>query len=245
MPIARWFIPIIDFHKMGIGLRGYVQYARDWHTYSQMRNAESLETKDAFPCLYDRTSATEFGGHYFYQNIWAFKAVQRSRTPLHVDVGSLASYVGMLTAITRVIFIDIRPLLVQLENFESKKGSILELPFEDDSVQSISCLHVAEHVGLGRYGDDLDPGGTEKATRELARVLARGGNLYFSVPLGKPRVCFNAHRILPPQQVLNYFRDLRLVGFAAVDDSGMFREGITPSELQNASYACGLFHFSK
>jgi len=135
--------------------------------------------------------------------------------------------------------------LVQLENFESKKGSILELPFEDDSVQSISCLHVAEHVGLGRYGDDLDPGGTEKATRELARVLARGGNLYFSVPLGKPRVCFNAHRILPPQQVLNYFRDLRLVGFAAVDDSGMFREGITPSELQNASYACGLFHFSK
>ena len=230
---------------MGIGLRGYVQYARDWHTYSQMRNAESLETKDAFPCLYDRTSTTEFGGHYFYQNIWAFKAVQRSRTPLHVDVGSLASYVGMLTAITRVIFIDIRPLLVQLENFESKKGSILELPFEDDSVQSISCLHVAEHVGLGRYGDDLDPGGTEKATRELARVLARGGNLYFSVPLGKPRVCFNAHRILPPQQVLNYFRDLRLVGFAAVDDSGMFREGITPSELQNASYACGLFHFSK
>jgi SAM-dependent methyltransferase len=237
--------PIIDFDKVGSGLRGYVQYVLDWKTYSQMPDAEPLKIRDAFPCLYDRTSATEFGGHYFYQNIWAFKAIQRSRPPLHVDVGSLASFVGMLTAITRVIFIDIRPLLVQLENLESRKGSILDMPFSDNSVQSISCLHVAEHVGLGRYGDDLDPGGTRKASAELTRVLASGGNLYFSVPLGRPRVCFNAHRILSPQQVVDYFSGLRLVGFAAVDDSGMFREGMTPSELQNASYACGLFHFIK
>ena len=151
----------------------------------------------------------------------------------------------MLTAITKVTFIDIRPLIVNLENFDSKPGSILALPFGDNSVPSLSCLHVAEHIGLGRYGDPLDPEGTKKATRELARVLALQGNLYFSVPVGKPRVCFNAHRIHSPQQILDYFYDLELIQFSGIDDRGNFRQAIDPGDLANASYACGLFHFTK
>lgn len=243
--MQKWFYPIFDFERAWAGLKGYMLYTRDWRSYSRMPGAEALHTKDAMPCLYDRTNTTEFGGHYFYQDIWAFKAIQRSGAKLHVDVGSLASYVGMLTAITHVIFIDIRPLVVELENLECRKGSILNMPFESDSVQSLSCLHVAEHIGLGRYGDELDPKGTEKACKELARVLAPGGNLYFSIPVGKPRVCFNAHRILLPQQVSDYFDNLRLMDFAGIDDSGAFSERMKPSDLEDASYACGLFHFSK
>lgn len=243
--MQKWLSPLFDFKRAWAGLKGYVRYARDWRTYSKMPYAEELLPRNALPCLYDRTSTTEFGGHYFYQDIWAFKAIQHSGAKVHVDVGSLASYVGMLTAITRVIFIDIRPLVVELENFESRKGSILDMPFEDNSVESLSCLHVAEHIGLGRYGDALDPKGTEKASRELARVLAPGGNLVFSVPVGKQRVCFNAHRIFSPQRVLDYFNDLRLIDFAGIDDSGKFREKMQPSELEKAVYACGLFHFTK
>lgn len=245
MSMQKWLSPIVDFKRVWSGLKGYVKYTRDWRNYAKMPYAEELLTRDAFPCLYDRTSTTEFGGHYFYQDIWAFKAIQRSGAKVHVDVGSLASYVGMLTAITRVIFIDIRPLVVELENLECRKGSILDMPFEDNSLESLSCLHVAEHIGLGRYGDELDPKGTRIASRELARVLAPKGNLYFTVPVGKPRVCFNAHRILSPQQVLDYFNDLKLIDFAGIDDTGTFRERIQPSDLENAAYACGLFHFIK
>jgi len=112
-------------------------------------------------------------------------------------------------------------------------------------VQSISCLHVAEHVGLGRYGDPLDPQGTQKAAYELTRVLAKGGQLYFSLPIGKPRVCFNAHRIHSPGQILEYFKGLKLVGFSGVTDFGRFAENIPPTDLENANYACGMFHFTK
>jgi len=243
MSMNKWLGPIIDLKRFWAGLRGIAWYIRDWRDYSRMPYAEALDAKDALPCLYDKTSTTDFGGHYFYQDIWAFKAIQRSCTKTHVDVGSLASYVGMLTAITHVIFIDIRPLVVELENLECRKGSILDMPFADNSVQSLSCLHVAEHIGLGRYGDDLNPRGTISACRELARVLAPGGSIFFSVPVGKPRVCFNAHRILSPHQVLDYFKGLKLVDFAGIDDSGTFRQGIRPSDLENAVYACGLFHF--
>jgi len=89
----------------------------------------------------------------------------------------------MLTAFTNVTFIDIRPLEAKLDRLECIKGNILSMPFEDKSLRSLSCLCVAEHIGLGRYGDSLDPMGTKKAIKELSRVLAVNGNLYFSVPV--------------------------------------------------------------
>jgi SAM-dependent methyltransferase len=116
---------------------------------------------------------------------------------------------------------------------------------ESNSVRSLSCLHVAEHIGLGRYGDPLDPHGTLKACRELARVLAPGGNLYFSLPVGKPRLCFNAHRIHSVGQILDYFRDLSLVELSGIDDERRVMLQMEKSALDNADYGCGLFHFTK
>lgn len=240
-----WIEPVLPAERWLSSASSYLRYLSEYYRYSALPGSETLRFIDSYPCLYDRTSTTPFDAHYFYQDIWAFKLIQRSGTSSHVDVGSLVSCVGMLTAITQVTFIDIRPLVVDLENFDSKAGSILAMPFNDNSVPSLSCLHVAEHIGLGRYGDPLDPEGTKKAARELARVLAQQGNLYFSVPVGKPRVCFNAHRIHSPQQILDYFHNLDLVDFSAVDDNGKFRQHIDPANLANANYACGLFHFTK
>jgi hypothetical protein len=91
----------------------------------------------------------------------------------------------------------------------------------------------------------LDPHGTKRACRELTRILAPGGNLYFSLPVGKPRLCFNAHRIHSPQKVLEYFHDLELIEFSGIDDDGNFREKIPPKSLEKSDYACGLFLFKK
>lgn len=241
----RWLQPVVDLDKVALGFREYAKYRRDWRTYSAMTGAEPLARENAYPCLYDRTSAHPFDAHYFFQDVWAFKSILAARPREHVDVGSRAILVGMLTAITHTIFVDIRPLDVVLENYQSRPGSILALPFTDNSVPSLSCLHVAEHIGLGRYGDPLDPLGTQKACRELARVLAPGGDLYFAVPVGRPRVCFNAHRIHAPQQILDYFGDLDLREFSAVDDAGRFVKDAEPAGLAGARYACGLFRFSR
>lgn len=221
------------------------KYWADWEAYSQMPGAELLSRNDPYPCLADDIPTSPYDAHYFYQDIWAFKRVLASGATTHVDVGSRVDYVGFLSAVTDVTFVDIRPLEVNLERFHCRQGSILAMPFADGSCASLSCLHVAEHIGLGRYGDPLDPLGTIKATRELARVLAPGGNLYFSLPVGRPRLCFNAHRIHSPEQILEYFSGLELVGFAGVDDRFVFREDIEPADLSTATYACGLFHFRK
>jgi hypothetical protein len=243
--LLRGISPIVDPSKVIRGPLRYADYLKDWKKYSKMEGAEHIKVLNSYPCIHDKTKTTGFDSHYFYQDIWAFTRIYESKVVHHVDVGSRVDFIGFLTAITNVTFIDIRPLEANLDRLESKEGNILSMPYEDNSVQSLSCLHVAEHIGLGRYGDALDPFGTKKAAKELSRVLAVNGNLYFSVPVGKPRLCFNAHRIHSPRQIISYFPDFNLVEISGIEDRGIFKRNIDIEVLEKANYACGLFWFKK
>jgi len=243
--LQRWTSQIIDFNKLIHGFLKLLRYINDWKKYIQLNAAEPIRLINTYPRVHDKTKETHFDKHYFYQNIWAFKKIYESECDSHIDVGSKIDFIGFLTTITKVTFIDIRPLILNLDNLGSKKGNILALPYKDGSVKSLSCLHVAEHIGLGRYGDSLDPLGTQKAAKELSRVLAPNGTLYFSVPIGKPKLCFNAHRIHSTNQILNYFSDLDLIELSGVDDNGNFIRNINKDILDSCVYGCGFFIFSK
>jgi len=243
--IYRWLTPVVDPFKLIYAPPKYIHFFIDWDRYSRINGAERIRIRDTYPQLYDNTQNTSFDAHCFYQNVWAFKKIYESKVNYHVDVGSHRDFVGFLSTITKITFIDIRPLVVTLENFNSKKGNVLSMPLGDNSVPSLSCLSVAEHIGLGRYGDLLDPFGTKHACKELSRVLSPNGNLYFSVPVGKARLCFNAHRIHSPQQIIEYFSDLQLVELSGVDDNGHFIGNIDVSILENSDFAFGLFQFRK
>jgi SAM-dependent methyltransferase len=221
------------------------QYLRDRRAYRRLTDAEPLRWRDALPKLGDRLSTTPFDSHYFFQGVWAARQVAALAPERHVDIGSSVYYVGCLTAVCDVVFIDIRPLAVGLDRLQSLSGSILELPLADRSVTSLSCLHVAEHIGLGRYGDPLDPLGTRRAASELQRVLAPGGELLFSLPVGRPRVCFNAHRVHDPRAVLDMFDELELLEFTGVNDDGDFLPGVTPQELAGERYGCGMYRLRR
>jgi SAM-dependent methyltransferase len=201
--------------------------------------------KDLFPQLHDKTSSTPLDPHYFYQSAWAARLIHDSGVRTHHDVGSSNMFVGAITAFARVEFIDIRPLPVAIENLGNMQGTVLALPFDDQSIVSLSCLHVAEHIGLGRYGDPLDPDGTVKAARELERVLAPGGSMYFSLPVGRSRTQFNAHRITSVRIVPEMFPELVLVSLAVVDDGGTLHPDASVDGWDDQVYACGMFHFMR
>lgn len=105
----KWIEPILPLKPLRHSVSAYMRYLSDWSRYSALPGSETLRFVDSYPCLFDRTAITHVDAHYFYQDIWAFKAIQASGAPSHVDVGSRAIFVGMLTAITRVTSIDIRP----------------------------------------------------------------------------------------------------------------------------------------
>ena len=243
--LYHWIRPFLNPFEFIYSFFRYPGYLKNLIVYSKMKEAEKVNLLDTQPCLHDKTSTTGFDSHYFYQNIWAARKIYDSKTEHHTDIGSRIDFVGLLTSFTEVNFIDIRPLETKLEKFQSIKGDILRLPFEDNSIYSLSCLHVAEHIGLGRYGDKLDPLGTQKACGELSRVLAKNGNLYFALPVGEPRVCFNGMRVHSPEKIIKYFANLKLKELSGIDDLGNFIKNIDINILKDSNYACGLFWFKK
>jgi hypothetical protein len=238
--IERW----LPLRQAIPALKRIPAYINDWRRYERL-SGNRLGLRESYPCLFDNISASPTAGHYFHQAVWAAQKIANAKTNLHIDIGSDVRFVGMLASFLPVIFVDIRPLKADITHLHSLASDILRLPFSPASVLSISCLHVAEHIGLGRYGDPLNPDGTRQAACELARVLAPGGNLYFSLPIGKPRICFNAHRIHDPFEILSYFQGLDLVEFSAENDQGIFRNHVQIKEIQTAEYSCGMFHFRR
>lgn len=239
----RWLLLFVDPRKL-ISWIYLPRYIKHWRQY-QSQVDERLRIKDSYPCLADWVSSTPFDPHYFYQGAWLSRRIAEAKPELHVDVGSSVLTVGVMSAQVLTVFVDYRPLNAQLPNLLNVGGSIVSLPFATASIDSLSCLHVLEHIGLGRYGDPIDPAGSEKALHELKRVLAPRGRLYLSVPVGRERVCFNAHRVFDPQTIIITLSDFNLLEFGLVDDSGVYKESAFPEAACHLEYGCGLFVFEK
>jgi hypothetical protein len=208
----------------------------------------SVVWKDSYPCLNDNIKTTSFDRHYIYHPAWAARVLAETKPEEHVDISSTLNFATLISAFITVRFYDFRPAELHLKNLTSGASDILKLPFPDESIKSLSCMHVVEHVGLGRYGDLLDPDGDLKAMRELKRVLAKEGNLLFVVPVGKPRVMFNAHRIYSYEQIIEYFEGLKLVSFALISErqeDGGLKVNATAMDVKKQNYGCGCFWFKK
>jgi len=207
-----------------------------------------VDWDDCLPCLDDRTPGTGFDRHYVYHTAWAMRVLARCRPSAHVDVASSVYFAALASAFVPVRYYEYRPVDLHLSGLACDQADLLDLPFTDRSVQSLSCMHVVEHVGLGRYGDPLDPDGDLKAMAELERVLAPGGDLLFVAPVGKPRVQFNAHRIYGFDQVAEAFEGLELVEFALVPDrknGSALIDRATKEQADAQRYGCGCFWFRR
>jgi hypothetical protein len=225
----------------------YLLEARRFRTLAR----ESGRADAAFrhhPQLDDRTRETTYDRHYVLHPAWAARVLQETGTQEHVDFSSTLHFATIVSAWVKCRFYDYRPARLEGLHLESASSDLTRLPFKDGELSSISCMHVIEHIGLGRYGDPLDPMGDHKAAKELSRVLAPGGQLLMVVPVGKPAVEFNAHRIYSHQQVQEMFSGLTLQEFALIPDDaqeGDLIRNADPKKVADQNYACGCFHFRK
>lgn len=206
----------------------------------------AMRWEDRYPCLNDATSTTGFDAHYLFHTAWAARVLAQTKPEFHIDISSCLRFVSLVSAFIPIRFYDYRPAELNLSGLESDKADLMNLPFPHGSVNSLSCMHVIEHIGLERYGDPLDAQGDLKAIAELKRVVALGGNLLFVVPLGEKAIIqYNAHRIYTYQQILSYFSDMQLVDFSYINDAGKYIPQASEADTAGQIYGCGCFHFQR
>jgi SAM-dependent methyltransferase len=206
----------------------------------------AFSRSDLFPCLSDDTGQTSFDHHYIYHTGWAARRLRAVSPRRHVDFGSSLYFAAIASAICPFEFYDYRPAALFIEGLKTGQADLNDLPFPTDSLESVSCMHVIEHVGLGRYGDPVDYDGDLRAIAELTRIVAPGGSLLFVVPIGRPRLLFNAHRIYAYDHVIELFgRRFTLEEFALVTDRGRLIRNGSKDEADAQWYGCGCFHFKK
>lgn len=222
--------------------REFTGFIRDWKAYRRLpkNSAFSLSTSDLYPRLFDKTATTDVDPVYFYQDAWVARKIFDRKPERHVDVGSHLPTIGIISQFVPTTMVDIRPPEISLQSLSFMKGSILALPFSDGSMSSLSSICVIEHIGLGRYGDELDPFGSEKAARELVRVLASGGDLYISVPVdNENRIYFNAHRAFTREHVLELFP------LTLVEERYIYGNDLADAYATDRGFGTGLYHFRK
>ena len=188
-----------------------------------------------------------FNRDYTYHTSWAARKINEISPSVHHDIGSDLRFVTLVSAFKPVKYLEYRPLEINLNNLETRHADICQLSFPDNHLECLSCLSVLEHIGLGRYGDKINPEGDLLAISELKRVLAFSGSLLLVVPIGyEPKLQFNAHRIYSHFQILDYFSELNLIEFALIPGNRI--DGnivIEPSEilLKKQKFGVGCYWF--
>lgn len=238
--------PALDISRIWRYPQLWLRFRSDWKKFSALAGPDAIKFADCFPQLHDRTSSTGFDAHYICQGYWSMRLLTQRAPAHHVDIASDHRWAVWLASTGRKItFVDLRPLEISLPNFDSRAGTILEIPYPDQSLESVSSLHVVEHIGLGRYGDPIDPEGMSLALKELVRVVAPGGRLYVSTPVGRPRICYNAHRVTDPVALIERLRPLELETFSVIDTVGKFHDPARPADFRTEDYATGLYVFRR
>ncbi len=207
----------------------------------------AIRWRDRAPEGEDKAPRAGGGANYACHAAWAARQLESINTSYHIDITNDMFLYDLAMSAAPPREGGYRPARLRLGDLAAGRGDLLRLPFPDESVDSISCMHVVEHAGLGRYGDPLNPQGDLQAIRELQRVVRPGGYLLLIVPVGRARIRFNANRVYSPAQMLSYFHDMTLLESILIPDDNQRPECLisgTPEEMfhqQLEGTGCFLF----
>lgn len=226
-----------------------VKFDEQFSRFADMSRADgrfSPTREHFFPHLSDDTGVQGFDPHYLLHVSWAARKLAESKTVEHHDFGGSLWFAGIVSAFVTLHYHDIRNPNIPFQDVKYAPANLTDLPFADNSLASMSCMHVIEHIGLGRYGDELDAQGDRKAAKELTRVLMPGGDLLIVAPLNDPPMLrFNADRLYSYEQVMELFPTLALAEFSLITNESEFIPRCSPEKTKGRHYSCGCWRFVK
>ncbi len=216
-----------------------------------VRKNFQINKDNLWPIIYDKYEKAGTMGNCFWQDIWAAKLINKAHVRKHFDIGSrIDGFIAhLLTMDIDVTLIDIREFPGEIEGLHTIVDDATTLrKVPDKSIQSMSALCSLEHFGLGRYGDPIDPEACFICFEKIQKKIKPGGDLYISLPVGKERVEFNAHRIFYASTVIECFHEMDLIEYSCAANGKIEYDADIhkyDNDDHNGEYRYGLFHFRK
>lgn len=246
----------IDLRKLVTSIAELPSYIKDYFVFKRHApdNSDFHITKLNFQLSDKFQNSGDATGHYFHQDLLVASKIFLHNPEKHIDVGSrIDGFAAHVACFRQVNVIDIRDLKSSTANIKYLQADMMsDLPKDMvESCDSLSCLHALEHFGLGRYGDPVRWNGHLLGFENLYKMLRKGGRMYLSVPIGKQRIEFNAHRVFSIDYLMNLYKGrLGIISFAYIDDSGnLFTDVKLLDEniINNCgcSFGCGIFELLK
>lgn len=226
-------------------LRQYLLNLRDFESQGGIIDKWSIHLHE------DSDFAGAASGHYFWQDLVVAQWVLAQKKSKIVDVGSrLDGYVAHVAASRKLSVIDIRPIKKLIPNVEFIQADILNFK-GSRKFEIVTSLHTLEHIGLGRYGDPIDPEGHIRCFESLAKLVFPKGHLVVSFPIdSETRVEFNGQRLIGVLEPLLWAErnKLKFTSFMYLDSDDKFLDISKDSELANFDPnrgSLGIYFFRK
>lgn len=233
-PLGLWGLDIDKLQRAVLNLNKVRSDRREFaRQLSLQPDANSWVFGRSYPIFGEQNDqAGQASGQYFHQDLFVAQSIFERAPRRHIDVGSsLYGFVSHVASFRDIEFIDIRPVESDASGIAFHCLDFMDLPEEwHGAADSVSCLHVLEHFGLGRYGDDIAVDGWLRGLRSLCSLLEDNGTLYLAVPTGRiQRIEFNAHRVFSLPYLRGHLLEFfEIENLAFVDDRGELIRDVDP-----------------
>lgn len=210
------------------------------------------KVKKFYPMLDDfDDNAASIKNQLFHSDLLTSQKVYEKKPEKHLDIGSrIDGVIAHIASFRNLDVLDIRDVDIQPhKNINFVKKDLLQIKILDDaekydSISSIGCL---AHIGLGRYGDKIDPNGYKRGIKAINNLAKKNCIIYIMMPVGKKGVEFNSHQVFDADQLIEEFKSnsFNLQEFHLINDVG---DLILNSKTKNSldlNFGGGYFVFQK
>jgi SAM-dependent methyltransferase len=258
--LKNWSIirPQIEWARPGrtrLRMKKLEWFLKDWELFQELfTQQKDFQNLTLLPALDDKNVTNgSLTYHYFYQDLFVAQCLFRDNPHLHVDFGSrIDGFVAHVASFRTLEVLDIRPMEQSIPNVLTRQADLMgDVSHLANYADSVSSLHVIEHLGLGRYGDPININGHLIGLENIHKILKPGGKFYFATPFGPQRIEFNTHRIFNLSYLMEYLIPrYEVLNFAYVDDGNNLHPSVelTSENIKSnlgQNFACAIFELRK
>jgi hypothetical protein len=211
--------PISVTGKMKV-LKKYLYFKRQFRTLPEWDNVGIKLNGDS------SASAVEPFTHYDAFYYWIARDISYKKSQKILDIGGKKVINGWLSVMNEVTSVNLVTPVDGISNVKYVAADATKrLPFNDEEFDVFISPVSLNLIGLGRYGDNVDPNAIPNLILDLSRCMKQNSVMYISMVFGEDQVLFNHHFVLSLATIKKLFANWQIEEYL-IDNQNLTSDNI-------------------